>query len=145
MQFPRLRVESELQLPTYFMATAMPRSFNHLQAQSWLRAASATYTTDHSTRRSFNPMSKARVQTCILVDTSQTLNPLTHKGNTQNYLILNKLLLRNCWGVLPLLWWVRIKIQLGLVPFIISTPSHTHWFDELTAVQQSSHKHPFSK
>ena len=35
-----------------------------------------------------NPWSEARDQTCILMDTSQALNPLSHKGNSIHNLIL---------------------------------------------------------
>ena len=54
MEVPRLEVESELQLPTYTTATA---------AQDYLH---------HSSQRCgiLNPLSEARDQTLILMDTS---------------------------------------------------------------------------
>ena len=59
MEVPRLRVELELQLPGYTMATAMPDQnyvckLHHSSLQRWI----------------FNPLSKVRDQTCILMDTS---------------------------------------------------------------------------
>ena len=60
MEVPRIRVESELQLPAYPIATAMPNigricNLYHISLQCWI----------------FNPLSKARDQTCIFMDTSQ--------------------------------------------------------------------------
>ena len=70
MEVPRLGVKSELQLPAYTTATATPdlshicnlcRSFQQCQI--------------------LNPLSKARNETCILMDTSQVLNLLNHNEN----------------------------------------------------------------
>ena len=47
---------------------------------------SATYTTAHGNTESFNPLSKARDQTCILMDTSGILKRLSHKGNSYSLL-----------------------------------------------------------
>ena len=55
MEVPRLGVKSELQLPGYTTATA---------------TLGRTYTSAHSNAGSFNPMSEARDQTCILMNTS---------------------------------------------------------------------------
>ena len=69
-EVPRLGVKSELQLPAYTRAIATP-DLSHvrdLHHSSWQR-------------RILNPVSKARDQTCILTDTNQTLNPLSHNGN----------------------------------------------------------------
>ena len=63
MEVPRLGVKYELQLPAYSTATA---------DQSRIRDATAC-----------NPLSTARDQTHILMDTSQVLNPLSHNGNSQ--------------------------------------------------------------
>ena len=60
MEVPRLGVKLELQLLTSTTATAM-------QHPSW----SAAYTTDQSSARSFNPVSKAEGKTFIPMDTSQ--------------------------------------------------------------------------
>ena len=73
MEVPRLWVESELPLMAFAIATAtaMPdpscicdlcRSWQ----QYWI----------------LNLLSQARDRTCILTDTSQVLNPLSHKGNS---------------------------------------------------------------
>ena len=43
---------------------------------------SVTYTTTHSNTGSLNPLKEARDWTCILLDTSQVLNPLNHNGNS---------------------------------------------------------------
>ena len=60
MEVPRLRVELELQLPTYTTATELG-----------IQASSATYTTAHGNTRSLtHSLSEARDQTRILMDTS---------------------------------------------------------------------------
>ena len=41
-----------------------------------------TYTTAHGNVGSFNPLSKARDPTCILLDTSQVHNLLSHSGSS---------------------------------------------------------------
>ena len=41
-----------------------------------------------SNARSFNSLSEARDQTCVLVDTSWVLNPLSHSGNTYFYILI---------------------------------------------------------
>ena len=60
MEVPRLRVEWELQLPAYITTTAKqdPSQVCDLHHSSWQH-------------RILNPPSKARDQTCVLVDTSQ--------------------------------------------------------------------------
>ena len=59
MEVPRLGVKSELQLLAYTTATAMPDL-------NWV------YSLHHSSRQCqiLNPLSVARDQTCILIDTS---------------------------------------------------------------------------
>ena len=73
MEVPRLGVESELQnMPAYTTAPATTDS-SHIcdlcgsSEQHWI----------------FNPLSKAKEQTSILMDTSLVLNPLSHSGNSQ--------------------------------------------------------------
>jgi len=70
MEVPRLGVETELQLPAYATATAK-------------RDLSYVCNLHHSSRQSQipNPLSEARDQTCLLMDTSQVCNLLSHKGN----------------------------------------------------------------
>ena len=47
------------------------------------RAAAADLCHSHSNAGSFNPPSKARDRTCILMGTSRILNPLSYNGNSQ--------------------------------------------------------------
>ena len=54
--------------------------------QQWIRTASATYMAACGNTRSFNPLSKARDWTPILMDTSLVLNPLSHNGNSRTLL-----------------------------------------------------------
>ena len=60
MEVPRLGVESELQLPAYTTATAMPdvSLVCDLLHSSWQR-------------RILNPLSEARDESCVLVDAGQ--------------------------------------------------------------------------
>ena len=71
MEIPRLRVQSELQLPAYDTATAKPDP-------------SCIFDLHNSSQqhRILNPVSGARDWTCILMDTSQVLNPLSHNSNS---------------------------------------------------------------
>ena len=67
----RLGVKSELQLPVEATAT-VTQDPRHI------------YDLHHSLQQHqiLNLLSKARGRTCILMDTSQVLNPLIHKGNS---------------------------------------------------------------
>jgi len=67
MEVHRLWVKSELQLPAYAIATAMPdlSRICNLYHSSWQCHI-------------LNPLSEARDQTCILVVTSQVLNLLSY-------------------------------------------------------------------
>ena len=67
----RLGVELE---PAYTMATAMPDPSHvcDLHLSAWQH-------------RILNPQSEIRDQTCILMDTSDVHNPLSHNGNTWFY------------------------------------------------------------
>ena len=73
MEVPRLRVQSELQLPTYATATATPdpSGICDLHHSSWQC-------------RVLNLLSKAREGTRILVATSWVPNPLSHNRNSDN-------------------------------------------------------------
>ena len=82
MEVPRLGVELELQLPAYATATAMPNpsqvsDLHHRSKQCWI----------------LNPLSKARDQTCILMDTSQVQNLLSHNGDSLKLLFKKALAL----------------------------------------------------
>ena len=72
MEVPRLGVESELQLSPYATATATPD-------------LNGICNLHHSSRQlqSLNLLSGARDRMRILMDTSQVLNPFSHKGNFQ--------------------------------------------------------------
>ena len=71
IEVPRLGVESELQLPAYTTATAT-------------RDQSRVCDPHHSSWPCWipDPLSKARDQTCILMNTSWVLNPLSNNGNS---------------------------------------------------------------
>ena len=71
MNVPGLGVESELQLLGSATATATPdpsciSSVCHIAWQRWI----------------LNPLSEAGGRTCILVDTSRVLHPLSHNKNS---------------------------------------------------------------
>ena len=71
MEVPRLRVESELQLPAYITATATPDprlvcSLHHSSHQCWI----------------LTPLREVRDWTQISMETSQVLNLVSHNGNS---------------------------------------------------------------
>ena len=72
MEVPKLGVEWEVQLPAYTTATATPDP-------------SLIFNLHHSFRQHkiLDSLSKARNPTCILMDTSQVLNPLSHSRNSK--------------------------------------------------------------
>ena len=72
MEVPRLGVQLELQLPgdTTATATPDPSFICDLHLSSW-------------PRQTLNPPIEARDRTCVLMDTSQVLNPLSHNGNSR--------------------------------------------------------------
>ena len=76
-EVPRVGVELELQLPAYATATAMtdPSHICNLH---------------HSSQQLqiLNPLSEARDQTQVLVDTSLDCNPLSHNGNSDSVLYI---------------------------------------------------------
>ena len=74
MEVPRLGVESELQLLAYATATA-----------TW--DPSHVCDLHHSSRQCqiLNPLSKARDQTCILLDTSQIRFPCATTGTPKSF------------------------------------------------------------
>ena len=74
MEVPRLGVESELQLSAYATATAM-QDPNH----------NCSLCCSLGQCRVLNPAREARDWTCILMDTSWILNPLSHNGNSKNF------------------------------------------------------------
>ena len=71
MEVPRLGIESELQLPAYTTATAT-------------RDPSCICDLHHSAKqhRILNPLSQARDQAYVLMDTSQVRNLLSHNRNS---------------------------------------------------------------
>ena len=71
MEVLRLGVESELQLPAYTTTTAMPDPSSICDLclslwQGWI----------------LDPLSEARDQTHILIDTAKVLKLLSHNGNS---------------------------------------------------------------
>ena len=91
MEVPRLRVISELQLPAYAAATATP-DLSHICDPR----CSVTQ------RQILSPLSDAGDQTCILMDISQVLNPLSH-GEISG-LVLISILQVEKWQVHVLGW-----------------------------------------
>ena len=73
-EIPRLGVESELQLPAYTRATAT-QDLSHV----------CNLHHNSRQRQIFNPLSKARDRTQVLMDTSRIHQPLSHHdGNSTN-------------------------------------------------------------
>ena len=77
MEVPTLGVESELQMLATATATATPDPSHVCDVH-------------HSSRqcRILNPMSEARDQTWILMDTGQVLNPLSHNRNSSGDILI---------------------------------------------------------
>ena len=71
-EVPRLGVKADLQLLAYTTVTATTDPSHICNPQCSLQQ-----------RWILNPLSKARDQSCILVDTRCILNPLSHNGNSQ--------------------------------------------------------------
>ena len=71
MEVSRLGVELELQLPAYNTSALDPRCICDLLLS--LQKCQI-----------FNPLSKTRDETLILMDTSQVLHPLSHKWQLQS-------------------------------------------------------------
>ena len=72
MEVPRLWVQSELQLLAYTTVTATTNLSHICDLHHKLLQ-----------RQILNPLSGARDRTCILVDLSQILNPLSHNGTAR--------------------------------------------------------------
>ena len=53
--------------------------------QCQIEATSATYAAACGNPRSFNPLIEARDQTCIFMDTSWILNPLSRNWNSKRF------------------------------------------------------------
>ena len=73
MEGPRLGDESELQLPVYTTVTEMQDpscvcNLHRSSRQHWI----------------LNPLSEAKARTCMLMDPSRVLNPLSHDGNSSS-------------------------------------------------------------
>ena len=71
MEVPRLGDESELWPLAYTRATGMPD-----------RSCICDLHHSSQQRQILNPLSKARDQTCIFMDSSQVCNPLSQVGNS---------------------------------------------------------------
>ena len=74
MEVPRLWVKLELQMLAYTSASATP----HLSHICDLHHCSQQL-------QILNPLSKARDWTCILMDTTCILNPMSHNRNSSNF------------------------------------------------------------
>ena len=77
MEVPKLGIKSELQLWVHTTVTETP----DLSCICDLHCSSWQY-------QILNPLSEARDQTCILMDTSRVLNPLSHNGNSLHHLFI---------------------------------------------------------
>ena len=73
MEVPRLGIQSDLQLPAYTTATAMPDPSCNGDLHPSLWQCSL-----------LNPLSEVRDQTHILMDTSWVLHPLSHTRNAKD-------------------------------------------------------------
>ena len=95
MEVPRLGVESELQLlaRTTVTATQDPSHVCNLHHNSWQHWI-------------LNPLSEARDQTRVFMDTSLGLLPLSHNGNSCFSFYLRSSILCRSWKKHPL--WVRL-------------------------------------
>ena len=70
-----------------FLFMAAPVAYGSSQARGWI-SCSCRPVPKPQQRQIFNPLSKARDQTCVLQDTSQILNRLSHNRNS--YLLILK-------------------------------------------------------
>ena len=107
MEVPRLGVELQLQLLAYPTATATQDS-------------SCVCDPYHSTqqRQIVNPLSKARDQIHILMETGWVPNPLSHNGNS---------------FVLAILWYVEVP-DLGMEPTPQEQPKPQKWFNSIRSL-----------
>ena len=71
MEVPRQGGESEMQLPAYTMATAMP---------DWSQICNLQHSLQEC--QILNPLSEDRDRTHIFIDARQILNPLSHSENS---------------------------------------------------------------
>ena len=69
VEVPRLRIKLEVQLLACAIVTQDPNHICNLRCSLWHH-------------RILNPMSEAREETHVLMDTSWVLNPLSHNGNS---------------------------------------------------------------
>ena len=84
----------------FFSFMAPPTAYGHSQSRDRIKAVAASLHHSHSNTRSEltpdlhhslkehwipNSLSETRDRTCILTDTSQVLNPLSHSGNSQRF------------------------------------------------------------
>ena len=82
---------------SFCLFRAAPAAYGGSQVRGGVRSTAAGLHRNHSNARSqpclrlphssgqcriINPLSKTRVRTCVLTDTSQVLNPFSHNGNS---------------------------------------------------------------
>ena len=106
-EVPRLRVQSELQLPDHTRATATQDpshicDLHHISRQHQI----------------LNPLSKARDQTCIFMETSQVLHLLSHNGNSPEWSFLKLSYIRHSSAPIQTLISFRVKGR----PYVIRPP-----------------------
>ena len=68
----------------FFFNRATPGTYRNSQARGQSEVQLPTYAMATATTESFNPLSEARDQTHILMDTSGILNLLSQSGNSLN-------------------------------------------------------------
>ena len=75
----------------FFLFRAAPATYGSSQARDRIGAAAASLHHSHTGSKPYlrpTPqltLSETREQTCILMDTSQVLNPLSHNGNSNTF------------------------------------------------------------
>ena len=102
MEAPKLRVELELQLPAYTEATATPDPSHScdLYHSSWQHQI-------------LNTLKKARVRTCVLMDTSQIH---FHRAMTGTSIPIFLMGFKKLWDLLAFVWFIIFSQRPGTVP-----------------------------
>ena len=67
---------------TSFIYLTTPMTYGGSQARGWIGATAAGLHHSSRPRQILDPLSEARFQTCVLMDTNQVLNPLSRNGNS---------------------------------------------------------------
>ena len=72
----------------YFIFSAAPAAYGSFQDSGQIRAAAGSLRPQPWQSWIHNPPTEVRDPTCILMDTSQVLNPLSHNGNSKIFFFL---------------------------------------------------------